>query len=197
MTDEAIEIETAPETASFRHYRRMMWQTVRARFEEARAEAWRQGLGDEEGRRVAARAVRGDIRAFMAELLVRAPVPAILEFLVVGRDWGAAGERLFENDDAVIGLVENAYPRPTWTDIQPLGPKAAADDTQWSAWIESWTAALRATGPAADKALAGELASEGKSQPQEQVSTLRRWAPWLVGAAVISTTTIIVMATRE
>lgn len=197
MSDATIEMEAAPETASFRHYRRMMWQTIRTRHEEAVIHAHFLGLGDDEARAVAARAVRGDIRAFMSEMLTLAPVPAILEFLAVGRDWGVAGERLLEQTDVVMALVDSAYPRPTWTDLSPLARQAAEDDAVWSAWTESWATVLRATGPAAEAALATAV-KPANSRMKEQNSALRRWAPWLASAAtILSVTTVVVVATRE
>lgn len=197
MTSDAMEMEAAPETASFRHYRRRMWQTLSVRYEEAVASARMLGMGDEEARKVAARAVRGDFRAFMSEILTRAPVPAVLEFLAAGRDWGTAGERLLEQTKAVTELLDSAYPRPTWTELGPLSPQIAEDDAQWSTWVATWTAALRATGPEAEQTLAREPAPT-HSETGDQTSTLRRWAPWLAGAAaMISATTIVVAATRE
>lgn len=198
MTSDPIEMEAAPETASFRHYRRRMWQSLRVRYDEAVAGARMLGMGDEEARKVAARTVRGDIRAFMSEILTRAPVPAVLEFLAAGRDWGTAGERLLEQTEAVTELLDSAYPRPTWTELGPLTPQVAEDDAQWSAWAVTWTAALRATGPEAERALAHEPAASTSSETSGQTWTLRRWAPWLAGAAaMISATTIVVAATRE
>lgn len=198
MTTDAIEMEAAPETASFRHYRRRMWQVICARYEEAVAGARMLGLDDDEARKVAARSVRGDIRAFMSELLTLAPVPALLEFLAAGRDWGTAGERLFQRSDAVTGLIDSAYPRPTWTELGPLSPQVAEDDAQWSTWATSWAAALGATGAAAGKAMTPEPATSTISEAKEQTWSLRRWAPWLASAAaMISATTIVVAATRE
>lgn len=198
MTSDAMEMEAAPETASFRHYRRRTWQVIRARYEEAVAGARMLGMGDDEARKVAARSIRGDLRAFMSEILTRAPVPAVLEFLAAGRDWGTAGERLLVQTEAVTELLDSAYPRPTWTELGPLTPQVAENDAQWSAWAVTWTAALRATGPEAERALAHEPAASTSSETSGQTWTLRRWAPWLAGAAaMISATTIVVAATRE
>ncbi|MDC0720902.1 hypothetical protein [Nannocystis bainbridge] len=197
MSFGGLEMETAPETASFRHYRRRMWQAIRTRFEEAVVGARMLGLDDDEACKVAARSIRGDIRAFMSELLTLAPVPALLEFLPAGRDWGTAGERLFQQSDAVTALIDSAYPRPTWTELGSLSPQAAEDDAQWSAWATSWAATLGATDSAAEKALAPEPATSTMSDAKEPWS-LRRWAPWLASAAaVISATTIVVATTRK
>lgn len=199
MTDaEMIEMEAAPETASYRHYRRMMWQTIRSRYAEALADARLRGLADVPARRAAALSVRGDIRGLMSELLTRAPVPALLEFLAVGREWGEAGEHLLYKSDSVIGLIESAYPRPTWTTLEFLDRQAADDDARWSAWTEAWLEAFRATGPTAHEVFTGKPVGPTTSESKEQSSALRRWAPWLTSAAaIVIATTVVVVVTRE
>lgn len=198
MSDaEEIEMEAAPETASYRHHHRMTWQSIRSQYAEALGVEKSRGLAGEPASKAAALSVRRDIRALMSELLTRAPVPAIVEFLTVGREWGEAGERLLEQRDAVAGLVESAYPRPTWTGLEALDREAAEDDARWFAWTTAWTEALGAASPAAQAALAGDTASLQSSEMRDSTSP-RRWAPWLTSAAVIVVaTTGIAMATRE
>jgi hypothetical protein len=198
MSADVIEMETAPETASYRHYRRMIWQTIRLRYADQLADAKLRGTAGEPARRAAAQSVRGDVRALMSELLTRAPVPAILEFLAVGREWGEAGERLLEQHDAVTGLIDSAYPRPTWTALEFLDREAAEEDARWSAWTESWTDAFRATGAVAHEALAGKPTGPTNSEEKDQSSARRWWAPWLTSAAaLVVATTVVVVATRE
>ncbi|WP_434420176.1 hypothetical protein [Nannocystis pusilla] len=198
MSDaEEIEMEAAPETASYRHHHRMTWQSIRSRYAEALGAAKSRGLADEPASKTAALTVRGAIRALMSELLTRSPVPAILEFLAVGLEWGEAGERILEQQAAVLGLIESAYPRPTWTKLEPLDREAAEDDARWFAWTTAWTEAFGATSPAAQAALARDTASLQGSEMKVSTSP-RRWAPWLTSAAVIVVaTTGIAMATRE
>jgi hypothetical protein len=123
----------------------MIWQAIRSKHAEAEDAARLRGLADADARKVAARAVRGDLRALMSELLTRAPVPAILDYLAVGSAWGEGGDRLIDQSDAVLQLVDAAYPQPTWTDLAPLEAKAADNDILWSTWIRGWADALRAT----------------------------------------------------
>ena len=198
MTGAAADLELAPETAAYRQYRRMVWQTIRARYAEAVAEAVGAGQDDAAARTAGARAVRGDMRAMMSELLVRAPMPAVLEFLSSGGlDWGAAGERILERGEGVSALLGRVYPRPTWTDLEFLDHDAAADDARWSAWSSAWLQALRAASPAA-RDVQQPPAGPAKSKAPQSASVLQGWAPWLAGAAaMISVTAVVVATSRE
>lgn len=194
----AAEMELEPETIAHRQYRRMIWQTIRSRYAEAVADAMSDGLGEEDGRKAGARAVRGDLRALMSELLAHAPVPAILNFLSAGQDWGEAGERILERSDVVIELIDSVYPRPTWTGLEVLDHTAAADDAHWSAWIHAWVEALCAASSAARAALGLGTLAEQASNNVGVSSALRRWAPWLASAAaMVGVTAAVAMATRE
>jgi len=182
-------LEDAPETASYRKSRLMLWQQLCARFAEGQIAAKLQGLGGEAAKRAAARALRGDLRRLMAELLVRAPVPALHAFLGVARDWGAAGERLLERGDAVGELAASVYPRATWTQLEWPSVDAAEDDARWSAWTRAWLEAISAGTPT-------DLRNDGKKALTTPGS--RGWASWLVGAtAVVGVTTALVVASRE
>lgn len=157
----------APELGAHRRRRRTIWQTLRARFAEAVAEAHEAGHEGAVARAMGARAVRGDMRALISELLVCAPVPAVIEFLMRGGlEWGSAGERILEHDDAVIGLIECASPRPIWADLEVLDRGAAADDARWSSWVLGWIQALRAASPIARGLL-------GQQPPASANSTAR------------------------
>lgn len=198
MIDDGLDVEVAPETATYRQYRRMVWQTIRARYAEAVADAIGASQNDEEARKEGARAVRGDMRAMMSELLVRAPVPAVLEFLSGGLDWGTAGERILERGDAITALIERAYPRPTWTDLAFLDRAAAADDARWSAWSLAWLHAIRAESPAASDMFEERPASQPNPSAPGSAPALSRWAPWLASAvAMIGVTAVVAVATRE
>lgn len=191
------ELESAAETIAYRQHRRRIWQAIRSWYVEATADAMVRGIEQGDARKAAARAVRGDMRALMSELLTRAPVPAVLGFLTSGLDWGEAGERIFEQGDAVVELIECAYPQPTWTELEVLDPDAAADDTRWSAWSQAWVQALHNTGPAARAAL-GEQPPAPVTPANSELSALRRWAPWLASAAaVVSVTAAVAVATKE
>lgn len=189
MTPVDAALEDAPETASYRKSRVMLWQQLCARFAEGQIAAKLQGLVGEAGKRAAARALRGDLRRLMAELLVRAPVPALHAFLGVARDWGAAGERLLERGDAVSELAASAYPRATWTQLEWPSVDAAQDDARWSAWTRAWMEALSAGTPTVlRKEETKALTTPGP----------RGWSSWMVGAvAVLGVTTALVVASRE
>ena len=190
--------EFTPETAAYRQHRRMAWQMVRARYAEAVVAAVGAGQDDGPARTAGARAVRGDMRALMSELLVRAPVPGLLEFLSSGGlQWGAAGERIFERDEAVSVLIDRAHPRPTWTDLEFLDQDVAADDARWSAWSRVWLRALCAASPTV-RAMLGEAPARTTETGTPQAgSALRGWAPWLAGAAaMISITAAVVVTTK-
>jgi hypothetical protein len=165
-------VADTPEIANYRYYRRMMWQTVRSRFAVALAEAMATGP-EGEARKVAARAVRGDVRSFMSELLTHAPVPALVRFLAVARVWGESGELLL---GTLIESVETTVP---WPGPAPLGREAAEDDAKWLTWVQTWLAAFRSTGPAA-AAVAPAMAAP----PGPQDSKRRAWVPWALSAAV-------------
>jgi hypothetical protein len=189
-------VADTPEIANYRYYRRMMWQTVRSRFAVALAEAMATGP-EGEARKVAARAVRGDVRSFMSELLTHAPVPALVRFLAVARVWGESGELLLDYSDAVLGLIDTIHPQSTWKAPKPLDRDAAEDDAQWGPWVEIWLAKFRATGSEAAAALGDGQAAPAPS-PSGDGSTARRWAPWLItAAAVFGTTAIVAMVLRE
>ena len=188
----------APEAADDRQFRRMMWQTLRAQYADTLADGKLGGLTDDAARRTAARAIRGELRALMSELLTCAPIPAIVAFLAVGREWGEAGERLLEQSDAVLWLIEHTVPRPTWTAIEGIDRHSADDDARWSLWAQAWAEAFTATGPAAQTAFAGTSMALTSVHTEEEVSSLRSCAPWLVSAAtILGATTVVVAATRE
>lgn len=190
--------EAAPEIAGYRQYQRMIWQTIRAQYSDVLADAKLGGLDDDAARRGAARAVRGDIRALMSELLTRAPIPALVAFLEVGRDWGDAGERLLEQSDAVLRLIDKAYPQTTWTTLGGVDRQTADDDARWPVWTHAWVETFAATGRAAQQVLSGEPAQRHELATEEDLSALRRWAPWLVSAAaILGATTVVVAVTRE
>lgn len=196
MTD-AESMEGAPETVSYRYYKYVIWQAIRTKYAEALVEAAGGGASTEAARRSAARAVQGDVRMLMSELLTRAPVPAIIRFLAIGRDWGESGEKIIEYGDAVVELIESAYPRPTWTNLESLELQEAEDDTRWAAWAQTWGQVFGASGQAAHNAVNGRTVN--MSQGTGKISsTLERWAPWLISAAtILGATAVVVAATRE
>ncbi|MCA9637714.1 MAG: hypothetical protein KC420_16925, partial [Myxococcales bacterium] len=198
---EALRLETAPETRNYRHFVRRVWELQRAGFQGAVADAIERGVEPETARREAAQAIRGDLRALMSELLTRAPTPAILDFLAVARTWGDAGEDLFDGHQrAVVALIESAYPTPTWTELAPLDHVAAEDEQAWAAWSATWGATLAVSDPEA-AAFFQRVAKEAKasSELSTEATPKRRWAPWIVAAAVagLGVTALVVFARRR
>jgi hypothetical protein len=63
------------EGSNYRYYRRMAWQVLRARYAAEVAAEMDAGVPAAEARQRAARAVQGELRALMSELLTHAPVP--------------------------------------------------------------------------------------------------------------------------
>jgi hypothetical protein len=185
------------ETLNFRLYRRMAWQVLRARYAAAVADAVEDGLPEADARQRSARAVRGELRVLMSELLTHAPVPAVIDFLGAARDWGENGERLLEQGDVIVALVETVEPQAPWQGTAVLGREAADDDVQWAGWVQAWIGAFRATGPAA-AAMVPDPPSGGVDPKAEQKSKPSRWVPWaLSAAAVVGTTVVVVLSNRE
>ena len=182
------DLDAAPVTASYRQHRRTLWQLLRVHHSDTLAEAQARGFAVDLARRAAAHSVRGETRSLMSELLTRASLPALAEFMVDGQRWGQSGEHLMDHSEAIVRLIDHAYPLPTWTALESVDPTRAVDESFWSIWVHAWreefgAAASRAAGPPSAK---------------EEASTLRRWAPWFASAAaIVSATTVIVAATRE
>lgn len=192
---------TSMETANYRYYRRMAWQVLRSRYAAAVADGIDAGAPEADARRAAARALRGDTRALMSELLTHAPVPAVLAFLEVAQEWGDSGERLLEQGDAVLALVDTAEPRPPWRGPEPLSRETAEDDARWGVWVKTWLTLFRATGPEAAAAVSPPSApptSEPHSSTPPKHPGLNRWAPFFYSAAaVVGTTALVAYMTRK
>jgi len=181
------------EGSNYRYYRRMAWQVLRSRYAAEVAAEMDAGVPADEARQRSARAVRGELRALMSELLMHAPVPAVIEFMTAAREWGPNGERLLEQGDVVGTLIESIEPSVPWPGPAPLGREAAEDDAKWLTWVQTWLAAFRSTGPAA-AAVAPPMAAP----PGPQDSKRRAWVPWtLSAAAVVGTTVVVALTSRE
>ncbi|MCY1004435.1 hypothetical protein OV079_02395 [Nannocystis pusilla] len=144
---DTIELETNPETASYRHGLRRRLHTVRSQYEDEVADAKRDGLADEVASSTAGRAVQGSIRALLSELLARAALPAVREFLATGHAGHESVAGLLA-DRALLELVESAYPEPTWTAQAYLDRHEAEDDALWLAWMTAWAEAFDASASA-------------------------------------------------
>lgn len=185
------------ETSNFRYHRRMAWQVLRSRYVAAVADALDDGVPEADARHVAARAVRGELRVLMSELLTHAPVSAVVDFLAAAREWGENGERLLEQGDVIVALVETVEPQASWQGPEVLTREAAEDDARWAAWVQTWIGAFRATGPAA-AAVVPDQPPGGVAPEVEQKSKQPRWVPWVLSAAaVVGTTVVVVLTSRD
>ncbi len=180
------DLDTSPVTASYRQHRRSLWQMLRLHHSDTLADAQARGIAIDLARRAAAHSVRGGTRSLMSELLTRTSLPALTEFMVDGQRWGQSGEHLMDHSEAVVRLIDQAFPQPTWTALEPVDPTLAVDEARWLSWVDAWRGEFAAAQAA------------GSPDTKDEVSTLRRWAPWLASAAaIVSATTVIVAATRE
>lgn len=184
------------ETSNYRYYRRMAWQVIRSRYATAGADAVEAGLPGADARQRAAVAVRGDLRVLMSELLTHAPVPALIDFMGAAREWGPNGERLLEQGDVILALVDTIEPRAPWPSPGAISRAAAEDDGQWAVWVQAWIAAFRATGSAAAAAVP-DLPPSGAKPPADPNSKRSPWVPWVLSAAAIVGTTVVVMLTSK
>lgn len=138
VADAEAEMELQPETASFRKAQLMRWQTLRDALTDP-------GGGPDPG----------ELRAFLATLLTRAPVHAVAQFLASTPTWRRGDGELLNAHEAGAELIQCAYPRPTWSRTPGLTREAAADPRAWREWIRRWSADFSATGEAAQLVLAG------------------------------------------
>ena len=185
------------ETWNYRDYRRRAWQVIRCRYATAVADAIEAGVPEADARQRAAGAVRGDLRVLMAELLTHAPVLALIDFMGAAREWGPNGERLLEQGDVIVALVDTIEPRAPWPSPGAISRAAAGGDRQWAAWVQAWIAAFRATGSAAAASVPDPPPSEAKptADPNSKRSP---WVPWVLSAAaVVGTTMVVMLANKE
>jgi len=136
VADAEAEMELQPETASFRKAQLMRWQTLRA------------ALADPGGLDL------GELRAFLATLLTRAPIHAVAQFIASTPTWRRGDGELLNAHEAGAELIQCAYPRPTWSKTPALAREVAADPRAWREWIRKWSADFSATGEAAQLILA-------------------------------------------
>ena len=201
MNDEAqesvLEMETSAETAKYRQSRLMWWTSIIHAHEDYIADARKYGATQVAAEAAASKHESGEVRALLSELLTRAPVDAIVQFLGVTRalDDPAA---LFQHREAVTTLIESAYPRRTWaTKMDKLAAAVAADDASWSVWAAGWGEEFAAVGKAAADVLIETGAAVGKVGLglADGLATLLRWTPYVLGGAVLLG--VVVVASRK
>ena len=170
----ALEID--PETASYRHTLRRIWESLRQRYQSAKRAAQARGVGDGAAIEAAA-ALRGDLRAFLSDLLTRAPASAIVDFLAAAPALGKAGELLLESQGAaVVRLIEDVYPVATLRSVAPLEREEAADEDASRDWVSAWSLELMNLDPRAKGLFA---------EKRENSRSTRSWALWVAGGVVV------------
>lgn len=191
MSDQAqesvVEMELSPETAKYRQNRLLWWTTLRAGYDDYVADALKHGATQAAAEAAASKHQSSEARALLSELLTRAPVEAIVQFLSVTRELGDPAV-LFTHDAAVVALIETAYPRRTWaTKMDLLTKEVAADDASWSTWAAQWGEEFGATGKVALDALvqAGKAAGEVGLGLAGAIARLLRWTPYILGGAAV------------
>ncbi len=201
MTDEAqesvVEMEMSAETANYRQNRLLWWATIRAAYEDYIEDARKHGATQAAAEAAASKYERSEVRAFLSEILTRAPVDAIVQFLTATRDLNDPVV-LFQHEDAVVALIESAYPRRTWaTKMDRLTKEVAADDASWSVWAKSWGEEFASTGKAAVHAMiqVGEAAGQVGLGLADGIAAFLRWTPYILGGAVFLG--VVVVARRK
>ena len=201
MNDEAqesvLEMETSAETAKYRQIRLLWWTSIIHAHEDYVADARKHGATQHAAEAAANKHELGEVRALLSELLTRAPVDAIVQFLEATRalDDPAA---LFQHREAVTSLIESAYPRRTWASkMDKLAREVAADDASWSVWAARWGEEFGAVGKATAEALIEAGAAVGKVglDLAGGLATLLRWTPYIVGGAMLLG--VVVVARRK
>jgi len=190
-------MELSPETAKYRQNRLLWWTNIRAGYDDYVADALKHGATQAAAEAAAGKHQSSEARALLSELLTRAPVEAIAQFLAVTRELGDPSA-LFEHEPAVVALIETAYPRRTWaTKMDLLKKEVAADDASWSVWAAQWSEEFGATGKVALDALvqAGKAAGKVGLGLADAVATLLRWTPYVLGGAVLLG--VVVVANRK
>ena len=181
-------LENDPETASYRHTLRRIWESLRQRYQSAKRAAQARGVGDGAAIEAAA-ALRGDLRAFLSDLLTRAPASAIVDFLAAAPALGKAGELLLESQGAaVVRLIEDVYPVATLRSVAPLEREEAAGEDAWSAWVSAWSSELMDLDPRAKG-----LFAEKPESPQSR----RNWGLWVAGGVVVVAGVAAAVAARS
>lgn len=134
-----LEIETSPETAAYRDSQRKVWAALAASRGRYVADALRHGATPAKAEVAADGHVRGEVRAFLTELLVGAPGPAAAEFVQTApAGWADKTELLLKHEDVVLALIGRAYPSAQWAGkIHTLSQQMAAENATWTGWVRN------------------------------------------------------------
>ncbi|PCC73185.1 hypothetical protein SAMN02745121_08208 [Nannocystis exedens] len=139
-----VEKEAGPETKKYRASRHELWQALSASRNAYREQAMKHGA--EAGAAIAAsdKAIRGDVRIFVMEILTHATAEAATAFFErAPRSWGITTEVLLDEGQLVPNLIDRAYPQAQWAkDMDVLTRAVAEDDASWQAYALAGMATL-------------------------------------------------------
>lgn len=96
----------------------------------------------------------------------------------------------------ILALVDAIEPRAPWPSPGAISRAAAEDDGQWAAWVQAWLGAFRATGSAAAESVPDPPPS-GAKPPANPNPKRSPWVPWVLSAAAVVGTTMVVMLTSK
>lgn len=149
-----MEKETGPETKNYRASRHELWQALIASRKAYREQAMKHGA--EAGAAIAAsdKAIRGEVRIFVMEILTHATAEAARDFFErAPRSWGITTEVLLDEGRLVPDLIDRAYPHAQWAkDMDVLTRAVAEDDASWKAYALAGMATLGEAAKAAGEA---------------------------------------------
>lgn len=133
-----LEMETSPETAAYRDSQKKVWTALGERRAAYLADATRHGATPAQASEAAAKHVRGEIRAFLTELIAGAPGPAVGTFFMnAPHGWMDNTEVLLDDPRAVLELIRHCYPSNQWAGrIHALAKAHAEDMKTWGGWAE-------------------------------------------------------------
>lgn len=218
MSDEStpnvMDMENSPETANYRKNRLMLWETIIAAYKDYIADGMKvveaakakgaTSPSEADVRKAAGGHVRGEIRTLCTDILTRAPITAIVQFLERAPSWADASERLIDDttqNAALVELITSSYPHRTWAKkIDVLEKQRAIDDASWTLWVKTWGEEFGAAAQSVVQGTGEALGGAGKALGGlgEGVGTLLRWAPYiLVGGTVLGVATVIAVAARK
>jgi len=136
---DVLEMETAPETISYRKERLKNWQSIVDAYNDYYGDALKYGASELQARGAAASHVRGAIRWIVGDALTHAPAAEAAAFMTSApRSWGLETELLLFADPGVPGLIARTFPITTWAaKLDVLTEAVAADDETWTEWATS------------------------------------------------------------
>lgn len=141
MSFDPIEWELSPATKNWRESRVKLWQAINASFTDYRDDAAKYTTMDK-ALIAAGKHVRGDVRAFVSDLLTRVPAAELPTYLrKFPPNWPDETEILL-NEPAVLGLISRSFPVKAQAEkLDDLTVKVAADNALWSKWLDNYSEA--------------------------------------------------------